>query len=158
MLIDVIFTGTIRSHRVRFVAPRSTDDLMPWIVAEDLVQASDIPRPVRRSLLNGRGKFPGLMKAIELAGHGPAVVMGHQAVQGLMGALNDPQLHQEYVQAAMTAARVLYPDMFQDDGRGSFQINSTSIARLLGEDHATMAHRIETMEWPNGLGPPRPAA
>jgi hypothetical protein len=157
MLIEVIFTGTIRSHRARFIAPRSTDDLMPWIVAEDLIQAAEMTRPARRSLLNGRGKFPGLMKAIELAGHGPAVVMGHQAVQGLMGALNDPRLHQEYTKAVMAAARVLYPDMFLDDGRGSFQINSTSIARLLGEDHATMAHRIETIEWPNDLGPPRPA-
>jgi len=154
----VIYTGTINGAPVRFFPPQSADDMMPWIAADDLARALGLPRAHRRSLHKSAAKFRDVARTI-LTDGGRTTILGFQAVQGLMGALEPTgiayrsDLHQEYVREVTAAARVMFPDLFDDLPGGSFTVKSTSVARLLGADHERVVSRIETELGLANVGP-----
>jgi hypothetical protein len=148
--LQPVYTGTLCGIPVRFFAPQSTDDMMPWIASDDLARALGLPRQHRRALEKCVDTNRSIARTVA-TDSGPTMILGFQAVQGLMGGLRATgftyraELHFEYVRQVTAAARILFPHLFDDTGDGSFNVKSTSLARLLGEDHEDIVARIEDM-------------
>jgi hypothetical protein len=122
-----------------FAAPPSATQQMPWVAANDLVEAF-CPAPYVMTIINRLAKrSPEEAKRVGTS-TGMTTILSLNAAKGfLMGAIEvkeaPPLVLETYTKLLFGAAREAHPDMFEYDEDGYWFINSESIATLLGTEH-----------------------
>ena len=152
--VQPVYVGTLNDKPLRFYPPQSDDDMMPWVAMDDLLNVLPLNYTTRRKLLRAykqlRAKFPvefpNVAKRIPTT-DGNTLVVGFQAVGGLMSAFEEVGLSVEAVYDAFTsqiinAVKRHSPLLFDHIDGEKLILNSRILAALLGKDHDEIANRM----------------
>jgi hypothetical protein len=141
-----VHVGTLNGMPLRFYAPQTDDDMMPWVAMEDLASALGMNRTARRALREANKNFPDMAKRIP--GEDGAQVC--TCVSGCPGPLGRAEgagicrgLHLALVQELMAAAEKASPLLFDRNANGETVLNSHMLSMLLGESHEPIVARIK---------------
>jgi hypothetical protein len=149
MTTDVapIYIGALNGAPLRFYAPQTADDMMPWVATEDLANALRMNRNARRALLKADKAHPDLAKRIRTSDGAHVAVLAYRGVQGLMGALKDVGLandaeHMAFTKQLFEAAKRSAPMLFDVGANGETIIRSSAMAMLVGATHDEIVDKI----------------
>jgi hypothetical protein len=154
-MIRPIYIGQLSGKSVRFFRPlHDQDGLYPWTAGEDMIKAlcrSDASRAAGREMIGKAPKrFPDLSRRIGTVS-GFVTVLSFSAQKGSIDSLVEiGDIGKSHGMAWLgllnAAARDLYPDMWALDDEGNHRLDSVSLSRLMGVDHATILHDIHRMD------------
>jgi hypothetical protein len=147
-MIPTIYTGRIRGTDVRFFPPKTGDELMPWVDVDALMDAMNLTGIRRGAAAVIAKAYPSHAKRIGTS-KGFTNIISFSNAKGLihgsvsMGYVSD-SFKDEYATPLFEAAHLIHPELFdQDDETGEWILNSTAMARLMGEDHEDLVDFIE---------------
>lgn len=115
-LASPIFAGSINGHPVRFFRDPSGRPGLPWHVADDLFRACDLPRAVRRHLIQTAQKaFGDELRTIPTA-DGVVTIAPHPAAQAFLQGVAEASggrldLEREYIASGVEAMNRLTGDL-----------------------------------------------
>ena len=124
MLVEPIYTATIRGERLRFFKTPNTDGRpdLPWHSVEDLAQCIGLNRQRRRFMLRAmrEGDFKGAYRDVATA-EGILTIAPHYVAQGTIAAMKQrlPDLDDVdggYTQSAVEAMNKLTGDLDLHNG------------------------------------------